>query len=82
MVPATVGELLTLSNLGRYSEAFETHGWDDVSALFSINEADLANLIRDVSMPNGHVLRLRTALGKAAPPVPTAATVFEEEYQQ
>ena len=51
--PKDVAELLERHNLGRYAEAFDAHGWDDVVALLTISEADLTQLVCDVAMPSG-----------------------------
>jgi hypothetical protein len=58
----TVAELLAKHELAMYAAAFDAEGYDSLSQLQNISEADLEQLIGDVQMKKGHVLRLRAAL--------------------
>ena len=46
--PTSVSELLQHAELEQYAAAFEEQGYDSLSQLRKITEADLADLIRDV----------------------------------
>ena len=77
-----MAEFLTRHNLSTYADAFDAHGWDDISQLSSAPESDLAKLVADVKMKSGHVARLRAALGKPAPtpPAPPAAPTQSQPH--
>ena len=77
-----MAEFLTRHNLSTYADAFDAHGWDDISQLSSTPESDLAKLVADVKMKSGHVARLRAALGKPAPtpPAPPAAPTQSQPH--
>ena len=72
----TVVTFLAAHELSMYAAAFDEHGWDSLSALRDISDADLVQLEKDVAIKSGHSSRLRRALGKvvapAAPAVPAA----------
>ena len=57
--PTSVSQMLQRAELLQYADAFEEQGYDSLSQLRDIDEADLAELIRDVNMKKGHVKRLR-----------------------
>ena len=70
---ADVPSFLAEHELSQYAAAFEDNGWDSITALRDISDADLEVLEKDVAMKSGHRSRLRRALGKVAAPAPPAA---------
>ena len=62
--PTSVSQLLQRAELLQYADAFEEQGYDSLSQLRDITEADFVDLISDVQMKKGHVKRLRKALGQ------------------
>ena len=74
--PTTVPELLALHELAQYADAFDEEGWDSLKQLLEIDEAGLQQLAADVKMKKAHILRLRSALGKAEPYGPSYSKRF------
>ena len=54
--PATVQDFLALHALSQYADAFIDEGWDSLSQLLSLSEANLHVLITDTKMKSGHAV--------------------------
>ena len=72
---ASVSEFLQEAELHEYIGAFLEQGWDSLTQLKAITDADLALLIADVKMKSGHAARLRKALGLSQTPTGAGAGV-------
>ena len=59
MEPTSVAEFLTRHNLSTYADAFDAHGWDDISQLFSVPETHDIVVVNSTQQTTGICINTR-----------------------